>query len=226
MTHEDAPAIFDAQAAGYNAVRRRLIPPFDRFYDTAVEALELCPSPPRRILDLGAGTGLLSARVAAAHPDAELHLLDAAPAMLEQAATALGERATVHVGDFTQPLPGGAFDAVVSSLAIHHLEDAGKRDLYARVHDALTPGGVFANAEQVTGPTPLFAEHYARWHHEQSVALGTTEQEWAGYLERRVFDRLATVADQLAWLSQAGFADVDCLFQDHLFAVLVARKAG
>jgi tRNA (cmo5U34)-methyltransferase len=225
MTHDDAPAIFDAHAQIYDASRRRLIPPFDRFYDTAVEAVSLCATPPRRILDLGAGTGLLSARIADAHPGAELHLLDAAPAMLEQAMTTLGDGATPHVGDLNDPLPAGPFGAVVSSLAIHHLDDAAKRELFARVHAALEPGGVFVNADQVAGPTPLFAQWYATWHEQTSVALGATRQEWDESLERRAFDRCATLRDQLTWLSDAGFADVDCLFSDHLFAVLVARRA-
>jgi cyclopropane fatty-acyl-phospholipid synthase-like methyltransferase len=43
------------------------------------------------------------------------------------------------------------FDAIVSALAIHHLEDAEKRSLFARIHERLRPGGVFVNAEQVVG---------------------------------------------------------------------------
>jgi tRNA (cmo5U34)-methyltransferase len=224
MTHKHAPAIFEAHAPGYDGPRRRLIPPFDRFYDTAVEAIGLSATPPRRILDLGAGTGLLSVRAADAYPEAHLVLLDAAPAMLDQAMAALGDRATAHVGDFMEPLPEGPFDAVCSSLAIHHLEDPGKRDLFARVHAALVPGGVFVNADQVAGPTALFDEHYAAWHHRESFALGVTEQEWADSMQRRVFDRCAGAREQLTWLSEAGFTDVEAMFQDHIFAVLVARK--
>ncbi len=224
MTH-DAPAIFDAHASIYDGPRRRLIPPFDRFYDTAVEAVGLSAAPPRRILDLGAGTGLLSVRVADAHPDAHVDLLDAAPAMLEQAGAVLGDRATLHVGDFTDALPAGPFDAIVSSLAIHHLDDAGKRDLYARAHDALVPGGVFVNADQVAGPTALFDDHFAAWHQRESFALGCSEQEWADSMQRRAFDRCASARDQLRWLDEAGFADVESMFQDHIFAVMVGRKA-
>jgi tRNA (cmo5U34)-methyltransferase len=225
MAHESAPTIFDAHAPGYDAARRRLIPPYDCFYDTAVEALGLATTAPQRVLDLGAGTGLLSRKVAEAYPDAQLHLLDAAPAMLEQALDALGDRARIHIGDLADPLPPGPFGAVVSSLAIHHLEDAGKRDLFARVHAVLAPGGVFVNAEQVLGPTPRLDAAYAAWHKQQSFALGCTQDEWDTSLERRAFDRSATVADQLEWLTAAGFSDVDCPFQDHLFAVLVARRS-
>ena len=79
MPDATASDVFDRQAGGYDALRRRLVPPYDDFYGTAVAALDLAARPPRRILDLGAGTGLLARRVLAARPQAELVLLDAAP---------------------------------------------------------------------------------------------------------------------------------------------------
>jgi tRNA (cmo5U34)-methyltransferase len=226
MTTNSAPATFDAHAVGYAAPRRRLIPPFDAFYGTAVDALTLLGRPPRRVLDLGAGTGLLAARVAAAYPDAELVLTDGAPAMLEQARAVVGPRASLHVADLGDPLPSGPFDAVVSALAIHHLDDDEKRSLFARVCAALPPMGVFVNAEQVAGPTPCFDRRYREWHEAAARAAGTDDAEWAGAQERMRHDRCADVASQLRWLREAGFDAADCLFKDHNFAVLVARRAG
>jgi tRNA (cmo5U34)-methyltransferase len=222
----DAPDIFERHATEYDGLRRRLIPPFDAFYGTAVAALDLAAPPLRRVLDLGAGTGLLAGKVAEAHPQAELVLLDAAPAMLEQARAALGDRASYVTADLTGALPAGPWSAIVSALAIHHLDDAAKRDLLARVHDELAPGGVFVNAEQVAGPTAFFDERYRAWHEERSLAAGATEEEWAAAVERMRLDRWASVEHQLQWLREAGFADADCLFKDHRFAVLVARRAG
>jgi tRNA (cmo5U34)-methyltransferase len=224
MTNRTTDA-FDAHADRYDSLRRRLIPPYDAFYGTAVSALGLIPRPggPRRILDLGAGTGLLARHVLDAYPDAELTLLDGAPAMLDQARDALGDRHSYVVGDLSDPLPGDGYCAVVSALAIHHLDDAGKQALFARVHDALAPGGLFVNAEQVTGPSPLFDDLYARWHEQQSRALGASDEDWAGAEERMAHDRCSDVESQLTWLRAAGFGDADCLFKDHRFAVLVAR---
>lgn len=273
---DKARAVFQAHAGSYaDDLRRRLVPPFDVFYGTAVAALGAV-APLRRVLDLGAGTGLLSGMVAAAHPGAALTLLDGAPAMLEQARERLsGVEASFRVGDLREPLPapgsvdanrgtvdadggtvdadrgaddvdrgadgadGGTvdadrgvddvdrgWDAIVSALAIHHLDDAGKRDLYARVHDALRPGGIFVNAEQVLGRTPAIQAGYRAWHRATSAALGTTPEEWAASEERMAHDLWAPVEEQIAWLEQAGFPDADAPFRDHCFAVLVARKPG
>jgi tRNA (cmo5U34)-methyltransferase len=219
----DAKAVFDAQARDYDAARRRLIPPFDAFYGTAVDALRLCEPPPERILDLGAGTGLLAGFVRRAHPRAELTLTDGAAAMLDRAREQLGsERTHYLVADLENPLPEGPWDAVVSALAIHHLDDAAKRRLFGRVRTGLRPGGVFVNAEQVAGPTPYFDALYAAWHERRARAAGADDAEWAAAEGRMAFDRCATVEDQLAWLREAGFADADCLLKDHRFAVLVA----
>jgi tRNA (cmo5U34)-methyltransferase len=221
----DAAEVFDAHAADYNAPRRRLIPPFDAFYGTAVDAVRITGREPERILDLGAGTGMLSSFLRTAYPRAHPTLLDSAGRMLVQAREALGGDAIAYVeADLGDPLPPGPFDAVVSALAIHHLEHPGKRDLIARVHTVLVPGGVFVNAEQVAGPAPVFEDLYARWHGERARAAGSGDAEWAGAVERMRHDRCAAVEDQLGWLRAAGFAAADCLFKDHRFAVMAAIR--
>lgn len=220
----DAAATFDAHAGGYDASRRRLVPPFDAFYGTAVDAVGLAGAP-RQILDLGAGTGMLSVRLRHAYPEAALTLLDGAAKMLEQARVHLGEDGVSYVeAALEDPPPSGPWDAIVSALAIHHLTDADKRTLMKRVHEALGPGGVFVNAEQVVGPSPRFSALYATWHEARARAAGSDDREWSAAVERMAHDRCASVEDQLAWLRAAGFADADCLFKDHRFAVMVAVR--
>lgn len=220
MTNETA-AVFDRQAGEYDAARRRLVPPFAAFYGTAVDAV---PTRAKVVLDLGAGTGMLAAMVARARPTAALTLVDGAPAMLDRARAVLGDRATYVVGDLRDPLPAGPWCAIVSALAIHHLDDPGKRALFARAHAALKPGGVFVNAEQVAGPTPEIDAAYRAWHEDRARAAGSDDAEWAGAVDRMSHDRCATVEDQLGWLRAAGFAHADVRFADHRFAVLVASR--
>ncbi|MGW3790568.1 class I SAM-dependent methyltransferase [Micromonospora arida] len=224
--------VFDALAGTYDEARRRLIPCFDAFYGTAVQVA----APPLRaalaagrtpeVLDLGAGTGLLSLLLSAAVPGVRLTLVDGAPAMLARATDQLDARSvphrTVHA-DLADELPPGRYDAVVSALAIHHLDDAGKRALYRRAAAALAPGGVFVNAEQVAGPTPELDRRYDEVWMQRITELGASPDEIAGSRERMRHDRPATVADQCQWLAEAGLVDVDCYFKEWRFAVFGGR---
>ncbi len=217
---------FDRFAPGYEAERRRVLPGYDTFYGQAVAALSLAGREISSVLDLGAGTGLFAAHIAAAYPDVQLTLLDGSPAMLAQARAAFGDRATYVVADLAEGLPAGDWDAIVSSLAIHHLDDAGKRSLFHCVRDAVRPGGMFVNAEQVAGPTALFDDAYQRWHEAEARALGTTDAGWDHVVESMRHDRVASVEHQLEWLRDSGFPDADCIWKDHRLAVIAARRAG
>lgn len=62
--------LFDKAAEGYDRSRRQLVPSFDDFYGAAVESIPHESDAAIRVLDLGAGTGLLSALVARAFPHA------------------------------------------------------------------------------------------------------------------------------------------------------------
>jgi tRNA (cmo5U34)-methyltransferase len=223
---DNAVGAFEAHAPEYNALRRKLIPPFDRFYGAAVEAISFGGNKPKRVLDLGAGTGLLTSWIADRHPDTKFVLQDGSPAMLEQATEVLGDQIeSIAVSDFADPLPKGPFCAVVSSLAIHHLKDDTKLDIYSRAHDELAPGGWFVNAEHVAGPTELLDEEFRAWHAAEAKRLGATDEEWAGALERFKHDRRSSVHDQMKWLTQIGFTEIECLMQDYCFAVLIGRRA-
>ena len=216
---------FNQHAATYDAARTRIIPPFDDFYGAAVEAISLAGGEPRRILDLGAGTGMLAGFVLDAYPGCEVTLFDGAELMLDRAREALdGRPASFTQGDMYAELPPGPWDAVVSALAIHHLEDHGKRHVFSEAFRILRPGGVFANSEHVLGPTSFLDSEYRRWHEAEARRAGIDDQEWAAAEDRMTADHLSPLPDQLTWLEQAGFSDVDCLFKSRGYAVMFGRK--
>ncbi len=111
---------------------------------------------PRAVLDVGAGFGLLSARMLEAFPEAELVAQDFSAPMLEAAAerlAAFGSRANFLETDLevagSIAAAGRRFDAIVSSRALHHLRTDRLGDLYAEMHAAMEPGGVFVNFDRV-----------------------------------------------------------------------------
>jgi len=223
---EDAASAFAQHATDYDALRRRLVPCFDAFYSAATEVLEAGEGAIMRVLDLGAGTGLFTERVLGLYAGAHVVLLDAAEEMLRQAVERL-EPASIEIRcqDLREELPAGSFDAVVSALAIHHLEDDAKRDLLTRAHTTLRPGGVFVNADQVAAPTPWLTDVYDRVWRRQCQMLGATDAELAAADARMSFDRCADATTQLGWMRQAGFEHVDCFFKASRFAVMAGWKA-
>jgi tRNA (cmo5U34)-methyltransferase len=212
-------------ASEYDLPRRRLIPCFDLFYATAADLVIATVKPSPVLLDLGAGTGLLSEFVAQKAPLASLSLLDESPEMLAKAEARLAKyKPTLHIQKFTDPLPAGPFDAVISALAIHHLPDEDKQNLFARVYQALAPDGVFVNAEQILGPSAWHEKLYENMHLNGARALGSSEEEIRAAQERMKFDRCATLGDQLRWLDEIGFERTGAFFQWFRFAVYAGWK--
>jgi tRNA (cmo5U34)-methyltransferase len=215
--------VFDTTASTYDANRSSLIPGCDAFYRWAVD---LIPPRAKTIMDLGAGSGLLTILIRNRFPHAHIHLIDFSAPMLELARARIGDdsNVTFHQADYiAEPLPE-QLCAAISSLSIHHVEDAEKRTLFHKVFAALKPNGVFINADQVAGPTPALEARYKQLWLEQARAHGATEQQIADSLYRQQEDRCAPVADQLTWLNEAGFIDVDCWYKDNRFAVMAGTK--
>lgn len=103
----------------------------------------------RRIMDVGGGDGSFLRAVAARAPRAELVLFDL-PAVAARAARAGGRIACVG-GDFTrEPLPPGA-DLVTLVRIGHDHDDPVLRRLFARIFEALAPGGTLLIGEPMAG---------------------------------------------------------------------------
>jgi tRNA (cmo5U34)-methyltransferase len=116
------------------------------------------------------------------HPGAKLVGIDESAEMLAAASRDVAA-ADLRVSRLQDPLPEGNFDLVVSALAVHHLDGAGKADLFARVADRLRPGGRFVLGDVVVPDDP---------------ADVVTPIDG-------VYDQPSTIADQVQWLVAAGF---------------------
>jgi len=152
------------------------------------------------ILELGIGTGETTRRILEVHQEARLTAIDSSSEMLERARSAFPD-ADLQRARLEDPLPEGPFDLVVSALAVHHLDGAGKRDLFQRIGQVLRPEGCFVLADVVVP------------EREEDVI---TPIDW-------VMDLPDRVDDQLDWLGEAGFeAEAVWTYKD--LAVLRANK--
>ena len=154
----------------------------------------------RTILELGIGTGETTRRVLARHPGATLTAIDSSPEMLERG-RALFPHADLRLSRLEDPLPEGPFDLVLSALVVHHLDGAGKRDLFHRVADVVRPGGRFVLADVVVPDDPDDAQIAIDW----------------------VMDLPDRLDDQLVWLQDAGF-DAEAVWSFKDLAVVRADR--
>ncbi|HKB50858.1 MAG TPA: class I SAM-dependent methyltransferase [Solirubrobacterales bacterium] len=178
------------------------------------EAMLLEALPPRieRLLDLGTGDGRMLALVRGRHPNVVAIGLDSSAPMLTRAAARFDADRLVELRTHELGTPlaeSGPFDAVVSGLAIHHLEDERKRELFGEIHAVLAPGGVFANLDLVRSASAQLHERFRR-------EIGRAQDDPT--------DRLADLSEQLKWLRETGFDEVDCHFKWLELALMVAVR--
>ncbi|WP_139991678.1 class I SAM-dependent methyltransferase [Paenibacillus paridis] len=217
---------FDAVAPQYDRQRRQLIPCFDDFYGIATDMVK-CESNTPRILDLGAGTGLFSSFLRSKYPSASLTLIDLSEEMLKGARSRFEQDANVSyiTADYSIYPYTEMYDAVISSLSIHHLTHPAKRALFRTIHGLLADGGLFVNADQAAGPSAYWEDYYMAQWKKAIWQSGLPAEAIEASIERRKVDINATVQDQLDWLREAGFAQSDCVYKNMGFAVFAAHKS-
>ena len=176
--------------------------------------LELLPKEADRILDLGCGDGRLLALTKLAIPNNKEGIaLDFSETMLDAARTRFANDETVSIVEhnLNDPLPDlGAFEVVLSSFAIHHLNDKRKYKLYEEIYRILKPGGIFCNLEHVTSPTH-------KLHNDFYEALASIKEEDPS-------NQCVSVEEQLQWLQKIGYDDVDCYWKWRELALLAGVK--
>ena len=223
-------SLFGEAARDYDRARRQLVPSFDRFYGAALESVPFAEEQEIKVLELGAGTGLLSAMIAEKFPRSRMTLVDLSVEMLRVARRRFARepgRFEFRTMDYARtPLPrrDGGYDLVVSALSIHHLTHGDKKELFGKVRRSLAVGGYFVNADQIAGDTTEEETRLRDWWLRRVREAGVSEKDLSAALLRMRADRNATLSAQLLWLREAGFGGVDCRYKDHRFAVYGGRK--
>jgi tRNA (cmo5U34)-methyltransferase len=219
---------FDRTVAYYDNWMKLALPNYDQLFASALELIPFKDNHPINVLDLGAGTGLFSQLVFEQYPRANFTLVDIAPKMLDLAR----ERFALHpnqfdyrVADYRDFSEQEVYGLVISSLSIHHLTDPEKANLFGGAFRALKTGGAFINVDQIKGPTPdMAAMYWAHWLEEVRTKGVPEDQIQSSILRRTEYDKNALLVDQLRWLSEAGFIDVDCVYKDFFIGVFFAKK--
>ena len=174
---------------------------------------EALPDGVRRVLDLGAGTGLELISLFSRFPEADVTAIDITEEMLAKLKQRpFAPRVRTIVGDFFAVDFGADYDAVISTSALHHFTAAEKERLYAKIFAALRPGGVFLNADRC-------ADTLAQ-EEERMAELRTNYENYVH------FDLPLAVETEDRLLTGAGFAPVEIeKLPESDYRLITARKA-
>ncbi|WP_417309074.1 class I SAM-dependent methyltransferase [Devosia sp.] len=174
---------WDAQQTAY--IKHR-----DQRFDAMAETVaRLCGESPR-ILDLACGPGSTSVAILNRLPMAKIVAVDKDPALLAIARDVFANTPNVEVLECdleTSDWPAGtegAFDAVISSTALHWLSPDALARLYFALADRLRVGGVFLNADHLLyGRDQPTLAALAKQDDEsnQSEAFGSGTDTWDGW---------------------------------------------
>ncbi|MCX2185506.1 class I SAM-dependent methyltransferase [Streptomyces sp. SKN60] len=179
-------------------------------------ALEAAPGP--RVLDLGAGTGKLTATLLAAGVGADAVAVEPDGAMLAELRRALPEVRALQGSAESIPLPDGSVDAVVAGNAMHWFDMAVAGPEIARV---LAPGGVLAGLWNVMDDSVAWVDGLARVSGPAAVGPRDTPASWRAATER--MHLLATGSPRFGSPQQAGFDHGQLRTADSLLATLATR---
>jgi len=209
----------------YDSQRKYLIPCFNDFYSACLPLVKSLTHA-KKVLDIGAGTGLFSEFIYKLNPNLNFTLTDLSGDMLNVARGRFGDAENFEYLelDFSKDALPGKYDLIISGLAIHHLEDADKAKLYKNIYLALNDGGLFINADQVAGKNLLFDSLY-KYHWRETVShSGLDREALIQAFERTKLDKLAPLETQLKMLEKAGFSEADCIYKNMNFAVFGGFK--
>ncbi|NQU78349.1 class I SAM-dependent methyltransferase [Candidatus Woesearchaeota archaeon] len=180
-----------------------------------------------QILELGAGTGLTAELVLKRFPRVKYYSVDFSETMMDGARNRLSAYGVEFIrGDYAVIDLPQENDLVVSVIGIHHQEtDEDKKSLFQRIYYSLNKTGSFIFGDLVTYRNPEEAALNEAKHFHHLVENSQDEEtlkEWAHH--HKYLNSLAPLEDQVEWLKEVGFKDVEIIYQKFNTALMYATK--
>jgi tRNA (cmo5U34)-methyltransferase len=224
---ENVEDFYDQLSSRYTDLIKKCVPRYDELLSNMF--LYIQPDfKPLRILDLGCGTGNLTQKILEHFPDVQIDVLDLSEDILHECMNRFTNKSNINYlqADFkSMNLPLGNYDLVMSSIAIHHVEDPFKLRLYKEVFQSLKKGGLFIFADQTRGITDeIYFKNIECWKSE-AFKLGSTEENWNMWMAHQdAHDFHSPVGWHLENMKKAGFNEVDLLSKYLMWGVFWAKK--
>jgi len=218
---------FEEEAEIFDELIKTLIPYYEDMIESMILALPFHQKEKINVLDLGCGTGNISLKVKERFPNARITSVDMAKNMIKMAKHKLASYNDIEfiIADVRDLEFVDEFDAVVSSLALHHLHHPEKKPYYHRIKSFLKKGGVFYNTDNLLGSSPHLNQLYMDKWIEFMLKSHTHEEIDSVWIPKhREEDFPAPLMDHIHLLEEVGFKEVDVVWKSYMFGVYGGKK--
>lgn len=219
-------AHFEYAAKRFDKMFFKVAPYYKEAIDVLISSLPFKNGSSIKVVDLGCGTGNITKALMRRYPKASVVCIDMAKNMLELARAKLKKYKSIEYwsGDMCKYDYCDKYDAVISSLVLHHLEKKDKKKFYKKIFNSLKSGGVFYTADFVLPPNSYLSWLYTeQWKKFMSKSL-TPSQVKEMLTRHKDEDRPTDIVFELDTLRGAGFKDVEVIWKRYNFAVYGASK--
>ena len=217
MKPENMKEFFEARMEGYDAHMLDEVVGCRGGYAAMAAAL---PDGTKRILDLGAGTGLELVPILERFPDMVVSAVDLSGRMLSKLRERFANKHNVCAvaGDYTKIKFGiPYFDSIISFEAFHHHTPEERLTLYKTIYKSLLRNGVYIEGDYTAKDD---AEEAAM----QKAALEARREHGIPEDALVHLDTPLTLEHTKALLLEAGFAEVEVIYTEGATTVLVAKQ--
>lgn len=217
---------YDSVSNDYTEFVVKCIPRYEEMLLTLFKYIPPSFSP-RTILDLGCGTGNLTRLVKDYYPESELIAVDISQECIDICKQRTNQLNIQYLKqDFRElNFRVGSIDLVISSIAIHHLEDEEKARFFKKIFKWQSDNGILSICDQFKGETSfIYEKHIALWK-SYAYSQGATDKEWALWMDHQTrHDYHASLFSYMKWLKSVGYYNVDCTWRNLLWGNLYAQK--
>lgn len=187
--NEDMRDFFNRKSEGYDEVH-------EQFLTTKNQLIDAVDPNARKVLDLGAGTGLELIHLYEVNKEARTTVIDVSENMLEKLKQrSFSDKLDIICGDFFKVEFGNGYDAVISTSSLHHFLQKDKLVLYKKIYDSLRVGGSFINSDKVAITNEEEQELLRDYYQNKGV--------------KAHIDTPLSIEHEVEVLTQVGFKDIE-----------------
>ena len=235
MKEDSTVSCYDRHAKDYDLYQSAVVPGYQEMLDLVAEACRRYLPEEAKIIDLGCGTGNAALAVLQKIPSARIYLIDGSERMVNVAAekiscahpnAILGCRvADLAESDWDEDLEGEEYDAIISTLVLEHLPFYRYKAAIAKCFRLLKPGGWLLAAEGYAEEGSDMQEWFFEEMERRRAAIDQDLSDFVARLrEEKETHYYCSKAEKEEWWRQAGFLQVNMLWQYLCVALMVGRR--